>query len=500
MTYSFNLIDQPWIPCIKSGGEPDELSLRALLADAQNIRAIAGETPLVTAAIMPVVLALLHRVFGPKDSEEWETLWSQGAFPMAPLDTYFETWYDRFDLFHPGKPFFQASDDRVQPKSIIHLIHSIGNTATLFTHENEQNRRQLSVAEAARHLITAQQFRTAGLSGLDEKFTDSQFTRGVLFWAYGETVFESLLLNLMPYPGSLVPMRHTTEDQPVWEQDMPFQPREYPNGYLDYLTWPSNRITLIPEEHGADVFVSEITIAPGLHLAADIQSPQKRYVRKQNKDGTISWSFLYFSSDKALWRDYHNLFLLDAEDVKPPSVIDWLAQLARYDVLDNEKTLKLHATGMLADQAKPIFYRHEHMPLPTEILRNSYDTRLIAQAIEHAETVAQLLRTALDFLANHILMRGGEQKPDPADRKGLLQQWDLLSLYWSRLEPLFWEFITLLENDQEQANTVWQEALIETARGALDEAERMTGTSACALRGQVEAQRYLRSSLKKLFK
>lgn len=495
MTFSFNLIDQPWIPVVRSNGSPDEAGLRDLLREAPNLRAIACETPLMNAAILPVVLALLHRVFGPKDRAAWKTLWNTGAFPQEALDAYFANWYERFDLFHPERPFYQARDERVKPKSVIHLVHSIGNTGTLFTHANDDEGLTLTAAEAARHLIAAQAFRTAGLSGLKEKFTDSPLTRGVLFWAYGDTLFETLMLNLLPYPGSLNPIPHTDEDRPSWEAENAFHQRKHPKGYLDYLTWPSNRILLLPVETEGEVLVEMMTVAPGLSLSADVISPQKRYSRKSQKD---DWQFLYFNSTKSLWRDYYSLLALDDGNVRPPTVVEWLSSLVLSGAIDEKRSLQVTASGMLADQAKPIFYRQEQMPLPPVVLRDADAAYRVSQAIQQAEEAAKILREALNVLAEYVLMRGGERQPDKGDRRNLVDQWGSVSLYWERLEPAFWEFLQALSQGNEDAPDWWRDVLQQVTREALADAAHSSGTSAPALKGQVLAERRLRSKFKKL--
>ena len=65
MTISFNLIDEPWIPCILDGTRV-ELGLRDVLAQAQQLREIRGDSPLETASLHRLLLAVLHRIFGPK--------------------------------------------------------------------------------------------------------------------------------------------------------------------------------------------------------------------------------------------------------------------------------------------------------------------------------------------------------------------------------------------------------------------------------------------------
>lgn len=495
MTFSFNLIDQPWIPVIRMDGTPHEVGLRDLLLDAPNLRVIACETPLMNAAILPVVLALLHRVFGPANRAAWKALWNADAFPQDALDAYFAAWYERFDLFHPERPFYQAYDERVKPKSVIHLVHSIGNTGTLFTHANDSEGLTLTAAEAARHLITSQAFRTAGLSGLQEKFTDSPLARGVLFSAYSDTLFETFMLNLLPYPSPLNRIPNTDEDMPSWEQNEPFQNRSHPKGYLDYLTWPNNRILLLPAEKQGDVHIEMMTVAPGLSLSADVLSPHKRYSRRAEKDG---WQFLYFNSAKSLWRDYDSLLALRDTAIKPPVVIEWLANLADTGAIDAHRMLQLTAAGMLADQAKLIFYRQEQMPLPPAVLRDGDIAYRVTQAIQQAEEVAKILREALNVLADHVLMRGGDRQPDSGDRRRLVDQWSSVSLYWERLEPAFWEFLEAISQENENTPDGWRDVLQQVAHDSLADAARSSGTSAPALKGQVMAERRLRSKLKKL--
>ena len=59
---------------------------------------------------------------------------------------------------------------------------------------------------------------------------------------------------------------------------------------------------------------------------------------------------------------------------------------------------RLMATGMLADQAKPVFYRQEILPLRLELLRNEDHARTQPppRARTQAEEVANKLRNALN--------------------------------------------------------------------------------------------------------
>ena len=99
MCLSFNLIDQPWIPCISQEGQPQDLSLRDVFARAPDLREIRDNSPLVTAALHRFLLAILHRNFGPEDEAAWAKLWKAERFDTPVLDAYFAQWHNRFDLY-----------------------------------------------------------------------------------------------------------------------------------------------------------------------------------------------------------------------------------------------------------------------------------------------------------------------------------------------------------------------------------------------------------------
>lgn len=289
--------------------------------------------------------------------------------------------------------------------------------------------------------------------------TNSPFARGVIFWGRGSTLFETLLLNLFQYPDDGI-MPNTERDMPCWEMGDPFALRHEPNGYLDYLTWQSNRIRLIPEAESKQAVVREMTMIPGLRLGPDVKSPQKRYVQKKKKGEYIDeYSFLYFNANKAIWRDYDSLLKRNSQAVKPPAALEWLADLIRYGHLEENYPIRLMAAGMLADQAKPIFYRRETMPLPLKLLRSAKYVEDIEGILGQAEDIDGKLRNALNTLAEHVLQWGAEGRPDSNDRKNLVKQWNAQERFWIELEPRFWEFIQTLVKDSGQALEQWQDDL-----------------------------------------
>lgn len=501
MTPSFNLVDDPWIPCLTADGDHAEFSLRQTLLRAHELREIADASPLIVAALHRLLLAVLHRVFGPSGYDAWSTLWENGRWPQQPLDDYLDEWRDRFDLFDEQRPFFQADDDRVKPKSILNLIHSSNNNPTLFDHTVEETGRSLSAAAAARELCAAQCFHAAGLSGLPQKFRDAAWTRGAVFLAQGDSLFASLALNLVRYPDREGRIPSRSDDKPAWEMDDVFEPeREVPLGYLDYLTWHNLRVRLLPSTQDSQLAVATITVGPGLSLATNILDPMKLY-REDKKTG---FKVVRFSEDRALWRNAHTFFALQRQPGRSPASLEWLAELAGDRLLSSDARLRYLALGMSTNQAKVFFYQHQRWPLPTEYLQVPELGLHLERGITLAEETASALNWSLRELAQLILSPNSDRKDarkprNKEDVQPLIMHWGSRREYWGDLEPHFWEYVLHLPDDPDAAFAIWANHLKQAARHALDHASALAGRDPEAMKAAVAARRLLNGRLKKLF-
>src|SRR5690242_11229849 len=98
MTFSFSLIEQPFIPCVRLDGQAVEYGLRDVLVTAQGIAELRDGSPLVTVALHRLLLAILHRCFrGPKNSAERIAIRNAGRFDAGRVSAYLEKWANRFD-------------------------------------------------------------------------------------------------------------------------------------------------------------------------------------------------------------------------------------------------------------------------------------------------------------------------------------------------------------------------------------------------------------------
>lgn len=503
MNPTFNLIEKPWIPCVDAKGTVVLLNLQDALTQSPALQDLAGDSPLVTASLYRLLLAILHRIFGPEDTDAWYSLWEKGTFDAQQIGDYLERWQHRFDLFDADRPFYQTPGNWGKPKVVNSLTLDLasGNNATLFNHNTDEGNVALTPAEAARALVTAQAFGLAGLSGgLSENFTDGTCARGILFLVQGDTLFETLLLNLLRYPTEDDVLPHHTGDCPVWEMDEASSGRTRPLGYLDYLTWQNRRILLLPEVTDEGIVVRQMTIAQGLSIEAEMLDPMKHY-RRDKKRGYLVQRF---NEERALWRDSAALFKLKSGDFRPPVTFHWLAEL----IEDSDGRLKKWhrrrylALGMANNQAKVDFYRAEHNPLPLEYLKQPSLVTQLDTALEMTESVRNQLwgagRTLAKFVLSPQADAEGAHEPAPEDLGRLTEQWGIDRDYWAQLEIPFRQLIEDLPNNPEETLNNWQQTLERTAWRALERVANNLEYDPRNMKATVQARGQLAAGLAKV--
>lgn len=485
------------------------MSLHETLKQARTLRGLAGNSPLETAALYRLLLAVLHSALrGPENAAAWNELWQAGTWDTDWLNAYLDEWRHRFDLFDPQRPFYQGEDECVKPKSIISLALDMasGNNATLFDHHTEETGAILFPPSAARVVVTAQTFGLAGLCDPKQKltFTDAPWARGVIFLVEGDTLFETLALNLLRYddghPDGFPMMGN---DRPAWESDDPYQSRAIPNGYLDYLTWQNRRILLLPEGDIAKPKISLITVAPGLRQDASLLDPFKNY-RKDEKSGYLPTRY---SEDKVLWRDSSALFGVQKHgENHPPINFAWMATLADKDFIEKRRTLRFMALGMANNQAKVEFFRQEHMPLPLAFLEDEELLGKLETALTLAAETRRSLWSAVSWMSVLIVSPNSDGKNwkdinrITKDQAGqLYQHWSVESDFWGALEIPFLRLLEGLPNDPETATNEWKATLKQTAWASLEKAVDQAGENVHALKAAVRARGFLGHGLKELF-
>ncbi|MEZ4705923.1 MAG: type I-E CRISPR-associated protein Cse1/CasA [Caldilineaceae bacterium] len=525
MEPSFNLIDQPWIGAVDHQGRLQEYSLRDLLMHAHKLRSLHDDSPLVIASLLRMLLALLHRVYdGPQNRSGWQMLWQTGHFDGEKFERYFTQWYDRFDLFSQSHPFYQTTAEIGKPSPITTLIPEAasGNNATLFDHRTEDNFVPFEPAKTATAVLVAQYFSLGGgQSGIKGRnFTDATLTRGATCVIQGKNLFQTLILNLVPYQSHPLFIALGEAGIPAWEQQNPLVPdRSLPNGLLDYMTWQSRRIKVVPTKVGT---VSQVYRSQGLILdrKLDLLDSMKFYKKYSDTLAIVS-----LQPDRAVWRDTEALFRLQDSFFRPPAAMEWLGILVERRILPKAETLKYLILGMASGQAKVEYYRSEAMPLPSQYMENDRESvDALATALQSADGVASALSYATFFMAWLQLNPDIEQDAqmtserisskmsavlketrtelkdmsrDEESKKiaNLYLSWAAERRYWALLEPLFRQTMQAIPQDSPAAITLWFDWLRQSAWDVFNQVCNGLGDDPRALKATVRGREQLARGL-----
>jgi CRISPR system Cascade subunit CasA len=457
MSYSFNLLERPWIPCLTRHGTTDPLSLRDTLARAHELLSIAHESPLVAVSVMRVLLAVLHRVYGPRNAASWVTLWRSPSFDMTALDGYFDQWRGRFDV---EWPFYQDSSISVNLAGpVSELVHSAasGNNATLFDHSVDHDCPVITSQEAALQLVAHQTFALGGMGTPDPSVAGSKFAKGsptvksALCLVQGDNLHQTLLLNLRRYhPTQEIPFG-SAGDIPAWERTEPVRDhKRIPSGWVDLLTWQSRRILLLPEGDTKAPKVCGAAVLKGEAVSDSFALPGKDSMMawlllpKPQKD-TNPWIPLSFREERAVWRDAHSLFGNVADQSVRPPILEWIGEITD-EALDEAHRFALDVAGLCSDQKKVLSWHAESLPLPLKVLKQPALWTQVKKASEISEDGENALRFGAKRLAERLLTPqdrvGGEKKdPDKKAVKNLAKSLLRLQHYWAGLQIEFQKFV-----------------------------------------------------------
>ncbi len=474
----FNLVDQPWIPCLMlETGEARDLSLRETLTEAHRVRELFDDSPLVTVALHRFLLAVLHACFrGPRDFDEWKSLWANKRWDEAKLNQYLGDWKHRFDLFDAERPFYQVppmkkeatdgEDEAVKFNPVTMLAHEMAsaNNATLWDHSFDTAATGLTASEAARQLIAHQAFCIRGGNSRPFNLSDGPLVKGYLVMIDGDNLFETLALNQKTYTHERpVVWRSGALDAPAWEQDIPDTPNKegaLPRGYLDYLTWQSRRIHLVAEP---DTSANRAVVRRCQRLQ-NLKLPNKLLLRDPFKCQDKNFKAREINPNRALWRDCHTLLQQGADQSRDVDILNQLAEveLAReYGEIEANHKYAFSIYGLSNDDASVAMWSRERLLLPLSYLTSGDLVEALGYALDLAEAVAKNLTDSVKTLARMLV---GDE-----DAGELTRSFGAESLYWSRLETPFKRLVVVLPNQNREDEYEWARWVERTAWDALNQ-------------------------------
>lgn len=479
---SFNLTTEPWLPCERTDETQVVLSLRQVLAQAHELRALALAQPAISAAVYRHLLAFVHRIVdGPRNERAWGTLVQAGRFDPDAIGAYLDSVQDRLDLFHPTHPFGQVRGltAKFAPDPIDRLEFtrsSWGGARELFQHRPEIDPLTFEPARAARALLGHHAFATGGLvrkPGEPTSATAGPNLGTAVVLVLGRTLFETLVANLLIYnPADGLPQGVPAEDDdaPAWEQpplplelaDKKKEAARRPRGYLDMLTWQSRRIEFVTKDDGRVTgFVR--AVGQGMDCEA-VYDPMVPY-RDDKKRGVIPISM---RKGRAFWRDSAALFTRVGEKGRVPAAI---AQVLGSDVEFEGANgplgmhrLGIAVFGVLANKSRIDASRTETIWASPEAFDANEDS--VKAAVNQAEDAVRALRGAIRTYASHVLSPG-DRDAHKDDVSNLANSFGADAIAWSELGEHYAKFLIELGHDRKQASLEMLTACIATAKQGL---------------------------------
>ena len=360
----FNLLREPWIVVMKDDGTLEEVGLIEVFERAHEFRALAGELPTQDIAMMRLLLAILHSVYGrfdpqgnfrplyddgdaqviPDDAfDRWKAIWDEGRFSQPILRQYLERYEDRFWLFHPERPFYQVpgldkATDYTAAKLNGELAES-NNKLRLFSSRSGVAKSSLTYAEAARWLLYVNGYDDTSGKPKGKSKGEKLPSPGAgwlgklgLVVAVGQNLFETLMLNLTLLQDGA---KLWEPGEPIWEldhvRDMERCKIPLPRNPAELLTLQSRRLLLHREGDrvvrysllGGDFFPEENAFVEQMTV----------WRRSTNrKKGPEEFKPRRHDPSRQIWRDFAALFV--SREWRLPGVVSWMKQLKYRKLVD----------------------------------------------------------------------------------------------------------------------------------------------------------------------
>lgn len=409
----FNLLDENWILAMDEDGRIGGYSLKEIFREAHRLKKLSGELPTQDFAVMRVLIAVLYAVYQRHDAdgadaemvdedvalERWEGLWKKGSFDFETIARYLETYRDRFFLFHPTRPFYQAPIDKgtdyLSPKLNGEISES-SNKLHLFSSLSGDDKNQLGFAEAARWLIN--------LNAYDDTSAKPSVRGGNMppcgagwigklgpIFIEGNNLFQTILLNLvlvsedgMPFPLGV----------PTWEPDAAKTdertPIPMPESPVEILTLQSRRLLLNR--------VGDRVIGFRL-LGGDIVEKENAFIEqmtvwRQDKEGNFTPS--RHDPSKSLWRNYQSIMVKNMDEgiSHLPGVVRWVRSLEDRRLIDYD-AIRISVVGVqYADKDSSVDdYVSDSLDINMELLSSMNDgwNARIARTISKTDRIVSCL-------------------------------------------------------------------------------------------------------------
>lgn len=495
----FNLLREPWIRVRMRDYTVKEVSLTDALLHAQEYVDLAGEMPTQDAAMLRLLLAVLHTVFSRVDAKgdpaplvttdkallRWGELWKLGHFPEQPLRDYLDKWQERFWLFHPERPFWQVPEAKIGTEYAASKLNGelseSSNKLRLFSAYAGNGKAELSYAQAARWLLSVNGYDDTSAKpkgkGLPSVGAGWLGKLGYI-QAQGKNLFETLMLNLTFLQDAA---KLWGENHPCWELDVSRSAERteiaLPDNPAQLLTLQSRRLLLHRQGAkvvgftllGGDFFPRENAFAEQMTVWRD-QDP-----KQSKKTGTYTFVPSRHDPSRQFWREFPAVFCEEGGGMRKPGVVRWeeLLQSDQGRQLDRRRMVCFRISGMKYGD-KDFFVNDSFSDSLTfqaellEALKKPWRTKITTE-IGNCERAAKIVGHLAQNLA---LAAGGGGDADSESAR---------AQFYFRIDQPFRRWLQSIDpemDDQDEKMAQWQEQAHQIAKELGRQMVEQAGTAA----------------------
>lgn len=432
---SFDLTGRPWIGVLRCDGSQDELSLRQVFAQADELRCIVGELATQEFALVRLLLAVAHDALsGPGDIEEWAELWGDPDC-FAPVQAYLEEHRDRFDLLHPVTPFLQTAGLRTAKDEVFSLNRIVADVPAgePFFSARMPDVERLTFAEAARWVVHVHAYDTSGIkTGMAD---DDRVKGGKVYplgtgwagglggvFAEGDTLRETLLLNLVAADAE--ELASSPGDRPAWRREPcgPGSDGRSATGPRDLYTWQSRRVRL----HGDADGIHGVVLGYGDPLGSrnmHRREPMTPWRRSPAQEKKLGQSPVYLPLEhepaRSAWRGVAALVAdrsengggAEAASRLRPGILEWIARLVTEGHLSRNSLVRARLVGVSYGTQQSVIDEviDDRLVMPV-VLLHQQDRTYARQAIAAAEDADRAVRILGDLAADLARATGADQE------------------------------------------------------------------------------------------
>ena len=345
----FDLVHEGWIPVMTKEGTIEDVGLEDALVHAHEYLRLASELPTLDYALMRLLMAVTyasHREWldgidnlGSAMSV-WKNAMDAGRFDESSIKGYLDRYADRFFLFHPSRPFYQAPITKGTEYSAAKLIGTLSessNKPRFFQMVSGDAKASISYPEAARWLLHVIAYDdtsakpTVPKSGLPSPGAGWVGKIGPVYFT-GDSIFQTLLLNMPFY--NMMRNEPFADGEAAWEPEVAdvSERREVPipESPIELLTIQSRKVLL----KRIDGRVTGFLLLGGDFFQKENALTEQMTAWHSTKEG--GWVPLRHDPSRFIWRDFNPLLLERNED-NNPGVVKWVSRLASRGIISKGK-------------------------------------------------------------------------------------------------------------------------------------------------------------------